>query len=251
MDAAVRRAEADHCVRAIVITGTGGVAFSAGADLAAVAGGRGHELVRPTTGLAGIVRARTTKPLIAAVDGFALGAGFEIVLACDLVVASTAASFALPEVSMGLAATSGGAFRLAQMIPRARAIELVLTGDQLGAHEANELGLVNRLVAPGNALDEAVGLGRRIASYPALGVREGLALARAAGTRSDDQLWALSDRATDRILADAGALDGAGEGLACRSSRPGDESASGPEDSDADRGRDARAMLPWGAPQQR
>ncbi|MFF0492446.1 crotonase/enoyl-CoA hydratase family protein [Nocardia sp. NPDC004068] len=144
-----------------IITGNG-PAFCAGMDLKAFAAGE-----RPVVegrGFAGLVRRPPRKPLIAAVDGFALAGGFEIVLACDLVVASTSAVFGLPEVRRGLAAAGGGLLRLRERLPYHIAMELVLTGDILDAPRAYEYGLVNRLTEPGQALTAALELAQAMAA---------------------------------------------------------------------------------------
>jgi enoyl-CoA hydratase len=117
-----------------------------------------------------------TKPIIAAVDGPALAGGTEIVLSCDLVVASTIASFGIPEVKRSLVAAAGGLFRLPRLLPRNIALELGLTGDPITAERAFQFGLVNELVEPGQALAAALVLGGRIAANAPLAVRETLRL---------------------------------------------------------------------------
>jgi enoyl-CoA hydratase len=107
------------------------------------------------------------KPVIAAVEGFALGLGFEMVLACDLVVAASDARLGLPEVRHGLVAAGGGAIRLASRIPRTAAMEILLTGRMTSAGRLHELGLVNQVCRPGHAKDRAVDLAREIAEHPA------------------------------------------------------------------------------------
>src|SRR5919106_6396396 len=145
MEAALDDLEADDEIGAVVVTGTGDV-FSAGADLKMVAAGEGLKIATKRGGFGGITTREYSKPLIAAVNGPALAGGFEIVLACDLVVAAEDARFGLPEVKRGLFAAAGGADRLAKRIPLALAIEIVLTGDPIDATRAHALGLVNRLV---------------------------------------------------------------------------------------------------------
>ncbi|MEU6561522.1 crotonase/enoyl-CoA hydratase family protein [Nocardia nova] len=143
-----------------IITGNG-PAFCAGMDLKAFAAGE-----RPVVegrGFAGLVRRPPRKPLIAAVDGFALAGGFEIVLACDLVVASKSSVFGLPEVRRGLAAAGGGLLRLRERLPYHIAMELVLTGDTFDAQAAYDYGLVNRLTEPGRALPAALELAEAMA----------------------------------------------------------------------------------------
>lgn len=143
-----------------VITGAGGT-FCAGMDLRGFA--RGEIPIVPGRGFAGLVERPPRKPLIAAVEGYALAGGFEIVLASDLVVASDRATFGLPEVKRGLTANAGGLLHLRDRIPYHVAMELVLTGRILPAAEAAELRLVNRLVPAGEALDAALALAGEIA----------------------------------------------------------------------------------------
>ncbi|WP_334144862.1 crotonase/enoyl-CoA hydratase family protein [Rhabdothermincola sp.] len=171
MEAAIDRLEEDPEVWVGVLQGSGSV-FCAGADLKAINEGRAGELQTERGGFAGIVARARTKPIIAAVDGPALAGGTEIVLACDLVVASTAASFGIPEVKRSLVAAAGGLFRLPRLLPRNIALELGLTGDPISAERAAHFGLVNELCEPGGALDAALALAERIAKNAPLAVRE-------------------------------------------------------------------------------
>lgn len=150
-----------------VITGTGG-SFCAGMDLKGFL--RGERPVVEGRGFAGLTEAPPAKPLIAAVEGYALAGGCEIVLACDLVVAARSAKFGIPEVKRGLVAAGGGLLRLPHRVPPQIAMELALTGDMIGAERAYEVGLVNRLAADGNALEVALGLARTIAGNGPLAV---------------------------------------------------------------------------------
>ena len=164
---ALDRLDADPDLVAGVLTGAGGT-FCAGMDLKAFLDGE-----RPAVegrGFAGIVQRASEKPLIAAVEGHAVAGGFEIVLACDLVVATDTATFGLPEVKRGLVAAGGGLLRLPQRVPYQVALELALTGATLPAPRAHDLGLVNRLVAPGQALAAAVELAEVIARNGPLAV---------------------------------------------------------------------------------
>lgn len=130
-----------------IVTGAGERAFSAGNDLKHQAGGGGMTL--PPSGFAGIAsRFDLTKPLIAAVNGVAMGGGFEIALACDLIVASETATFALPEPRVGLAALAGGLHRLPRMIGQKQALGMILTGRRVSAAEGQELGFVNEVTPP-------------------------------------------------------------------------------------------------------
>lgn len=150
-----------------VITGAGGT-FCAGMDLKSFL--RGERPSVPGRGFAGITEAPPAKPVIAAVEGHALAGGCEIVLACDMVVAGRGARLGLPEVKRGLVAAAGGLLRLPERIPAAVAMELVLTGDFLGAERAHAIGLVNRVVEDGGALEAALELADRIATNGPLAV---------------------------------------------------------------------------------
>jgi len=152
-----------------------GTAFCAGMDLKAFAAG---EAVRdPARGFAGLVERPPAKPLIAAVEGWALGGGFEIVLACDMVTAGKGARFGLPEVRRGLAARGGGVFRLPRRLPQAVAMELICTGAPLDAARAEHFGLVNRLVDDGQALAAALELAAQVAASAPMSVRASKAVA--------------------------------------------------------------------------
>ncbi|MGM7666555.1 crotonase/enoyl-CoA hydratase family protein [Microbacterium sp. A93] len=168
-----------------VITGAGGT-FCAGMDLKGFA--RGEIPIVPDRGFAGLVQRPPRKPLIAAVEGYALGGGFEIALACDLIVAASDATFGLPEVKRGLTANAGGLLRLTHRIPYHRAMELILTGRMLPAEEAGELQLLNRLSAPGAALDDALELAEQVA------VNAPLALATSKQVMVESVDWPLAEQ---------------------------------------------------------
>jgi len=143
-----------------VLTGEG-KGFCAGMDLKAfVAGESPHAGDR---GFAGITRRASVKPLIAAVEGFAVAGGLEVALACDLIVAARGAKLGIPEVKRSLVAAGGALLRLPRAVPHAIAMELALTGDPISAERAHELGLVNRLAEPGRALESALELAGAIA----------------------------------------------------------------------------------------
>jgi enoyl-CoA hydratase len=150
-----------------VLTGAAGC-FSAGMDLKAFA--RGERTSIDGRGFAGLVEAPPTKPIIAAIEGWALGGGFEMALACDLAIASTSARFGLPEVRRGLVARGGGAFRLPRRLPYAVAMEMLLTGETMTAERAEHFGLINRVVPEGQARQAAVKLGRAVARNAPLAV---------------------------------------------------------------------------------
>ncbi|MFC9787383.1 crotonase/enoyl-CoA hydratase family protein [Rhodococcus sp. NPDC127528] len=151
-----------------VLTGAGGY-FCAGMDLKAFL--RGESPRVEGRGFAGLVEAPPAKPLIAAVDGPALAGGFEIVLAADLVVAAPTATFGLPEVRRGLVAAAGGLTRLPTRLPRAVALEMILTGGSMTAQQLHPHGLVNRLAAEGEVLAAALALADEIAANGPLAVR--------------------------------------------------------------------------------
>jgi enoyl-CoA hydratase len=153
--------DSDPTLSVGVLTGAGGT-FSAGMDLKAFASGQTPIL--PDRGFGGLTRAVVRKPLIAAVEGWALGGGFEMALACDLIVAAQDAKFGLPEVKRGLIAGEGGVIRLPQRIPYHVAVKVLLTGEPLSAVDATQYGLVSELTASGSALAGAQELAQRIAA---------------------------------------------------------------------------------------
>lgn len=168
-----------------VITGAGGT-FCAGMDLKGFA--RGERPVVEGRGFAGLVARPPRKPLIAAVEGYALAGGFEIVLSCDLVVASREATFGLPEVKRGLTAAAGGLLRLQERIPYHLAMDLVLTGRMWPAPEAAAVHLVNRLADRGEALEEALRLADEVAANAPL------ALAASKRVLVDSTDWPLAEK---------------------------------------------------------
>jgi enoyl-CoA hydratase len=160
ISAALDELDADPDLSVGVLTGAG-KGFCAGMDLKAfVAGERPHTEER---GFAGIVQRPADKPLIAAVEGFAVAGGLEVALACDLIVASRGARLGIPEVKRSLVAAGGGLLRLPRSLPRNIAMELALTGDPIDAERAHQLGLVNRLAEPGEAIAIALELADAIA----------------------------------------------------------------------------------------
>jgi enoyl-CoA hydratase len=194
--------EADEAISAVVLTGAG-PAFCAGADMKAAAAGRPREFfATPEGGFAGFAFAARQKPWIAAVKGAAFGGGFEIVLACDLLVAGEGARFALPEVRRGLIASAGGVFRTPRRLPPAIAFEMIATGAPLDAARAHQLGLANRLVPDEVVVEAALTLASAIAANAPLALRESLTIARlAAGTAEEADLLRLAGEASDRVRA--------------------------------------------------
>jgi enoyl-CoA hydratase len=189
-----------------VLTGTGGT-FCAGMDLKRfLAGEQAHV---PGRGFGGLVEAPPRKPLIAAVEGWALGGGFELVLACDLVVAGEGARFGLPEARRGLIARAGGAVRLPRRLPRAIALELLLTGEPLAAGRAAAHGLVNRVVPDGGALAAARELAATIAANAPLAVAAAKALALDSAAWPEAEIFARQAAYTELVFASDDAREGA------------------------------------------
>ena len=209
LEAAVERLEGDSRYRVAVLSGAGGAAFCAGADLGCVAAGEGERLSTERGGFAGFVRYPRRKPIIAAVHGYALAGGFEIALACDLLVAEETATFGLPEVKRGLIANGGGVVRLASLLPPAKALDIILTGRTVDAAEAAQLGLVSRLVPAGQAVGEAMSLAAVIAANAPIAVRESLRLASAVAAAPSRMAWDLSAEIARRLRVGADAVEGA------------------------------------------
>ncbi|MFT7596772.1 MAG: enoyl-CoA hydratase [Paracoccaceae bacterium] len=204
---AIAEVEVDTSVRVVILAGAG-KSFCAGMDLGAFLDGHGNEILFGENRFAGFVDAPRTKPIIAAIEGAALAGGCEIALACDMIVASETATFGLPEVGVGIFPVAGGAFRLASKIPPAKALELVLTGDRISAREANGLGLLNSLTAPGEALQEARELASRILRNAPVAVHAALAVARQLAIQNEKQLWQLSEGWWETVIASPDALEG-------------------------------------------
>lgn len=168
----VRTAEVDPSVRAIVLTGEGPKAFSAGADIHAL-------ILRTPQGMLGQLHAdridfileRSTKPVLAAINGYAFGGGFELALACSIRIASENATVGLPEVNLGIFPSLGGTQRLPRLVGVGRAMEMILSARILTAQEALEFGIVSRVVPREKLLDEAVELAATIASKGPVAVR--------------------------------------------------------------------------------
>ena len=188
-----------------VLTGAGGT-FCAGMDLKAFA--RGENVAVPGRGL-GFTERPPVKPLIAAVEGFALAGGTELALATDLIVAARNSAFGIPEVKRGLVAAGGGLLRLPQRIPPAIAMELALTGDQLSAERAHELGMVNVLAEPGHALEAALALAERITANGPLAVAATKRIIVESRGWSADQQWAEQMKIIAPVFASKDAREGA------------------------------------------
>ena len=175
--------------------------FCAGADLKAINSGQAGGLNTKRGGFGGFVYRERTKPIIAAVDGLATAGGCEIVLACDMVVATRRSSFGLAEVKRNLIAGAGGLFRLPRAIGRSVAMELILTGEPLDAERAYQLGLVNRLVDDGEAVNEAIKLAEQICLNAPLAVWASRKIVLAAHTSDDPTLIRMTNEAFAGVLA--------------------------------------------------
>ena len=198
--------DADASLSIGIVTGAGGY-FCAGMDLKAFAAGE-----RPWVegrGFGGVVERSSDKPLIAAIEGFAVAGGLEVALACDLIVAAAGAKLGIPEVKRSLVAAGGGLLRLPRMLPRNIANELALTGDPITAERGYELGLVNRVSEPGAALDVALELAATIAANGPLALagskrilRDSLDWTQSEAFERQQQIWG-------PIFASADAREGA------------------------------------------
>lgn len=198
LDAALVQLEADPALRAGVLTG-GTRFFCSGKDLKAHARGEPEALI-DDRGFAGLTRAHRTTPLVAAVEGAAVGGGVELALAADCVVASRTAYFAAVEVSRGLVPSEGGLVRLLDRLPRALVVELVLTGRRFSAEEAAQWGLVNRVVEPGSATVEAGELARDLVRGPVDAVRTALTVVARIAADAESAAFAAQDPLVEQLV---------------------------------------------------
>jgi enoyl-CoA hydratase len=204
--AAIDEFDARDDVRVLVLTGAGG-SFCAGMDLKGFLAGDAP--VAPGRGFAGITERPPLKPVIAAVEGYALAGGFEIVLACDLLVASDAAEFGLPEVRRGLVAGAGGLLRLARRVPYHLAMEIVLSGERFPAARLAEAGLVSRLVPAGQALAGATELASRIAQGAPLALAASKRVIVESADWDGAAAFALQGEIINAVFGSADAIEGA------------------------------------------
>jgi len=204
--AAVDELDARPDLRVGVLTGAGGT-FCSGMDLKAFL--RGEVTRVEGRGILGIAMSPPKKPLIAAVEGYALAGGFESVLACDLVVAARNAQFGLPEVKRGLAAAAGGLLRLPRLLPQRIAMEAALTGDMIGAERLYQFGLVNELTEPGAALEAARALARRILANAPLSVAASKRVIVEQQDWALGEMWTKQAEITGPVLASKDAKEGA------------------------------------------
>lgn len=204
--AAIDEMEARDDITVGILTGAGGT-FCAGMDLKAFT--RGEVPSIAGRGFGGVTEAPPTKPLIAAVEGWALAGGCELALSADLIVAAENAKFGLPEVKRGLAAAAGGLLRLPKILPYQLAMEIALTGDPITATRAHEFGLVNTITPAGGALDGARELGARIAANGPLAVRATKQVVSMAIRYTDPDLIAAQGEFINPVFASADAQEGA------------------------------------------
>ncbi|MGW7541776.1 crotonase/enoyl-CoA hydratase family protein [Streptomyces sp. NPDC054770] len=204
--AALDQLESRDDLRVGILTGADGV-FSAGMDLKAFAAG--DRPIVAGRGFAGITRAHLRTPLIAAVEGYALGGGTEMALACDMIVAARNATFGQTEVRYGIVPPEGGMVRLPERIPHNIALELLLTGGTLPAERAERFGLVNELTEPGQALPRALELARSIVLNAPLAVEAVKRVVNERRAFSDEDAFADQDLIADPVLASQDAQEGA------------------------------------------
>ena len=212
LEAAVDRMEDDTAVWVGILRantdGQDRPVFCAGADLKAVNSGDGARLNTKRGGFGGFVYRERRKPVIAAVDGLATAGGLELTLACDLVVATTRSSFGLAEVKRNLIAGAGGLFRLPRAIGQAAAMEAILTGEPIPAERAYQLGLISRLVEPGQAVDEALRLAGQITANAPLAVWASRKVVLASAYENDDTLKRLTNEVFAGVLASEDTKEG-------------------------------------------
>ena len=207
LEAAIDRLEGDDGLWVGLLSGRG-PSFCAGADLKAVARGEWPALFTERGGFAGIARRQRKKPIVAGINGPAVGGGFELALACDLIVASTAATFGFPEVRRSTLPVGGGLVRLAREVGELRALRLMLTGDLLPARELAQWGLVTEVAEPAEAFARAHSLAHRVAENAPLAVRACLHAVRAGRDQSEAERWTTCDDLALRVMTSQDALEG-------------------------------------------
>ena len=212
LEAAIDKLEVDSNVWVgILAANTAGQerpVFCAGADLKAINSGQAAALNTERGGFGGFVYRDRKKPVIAAVDGLATAGGCELVLACDMLVATTRSAFGLAEATRNLIAGAGGLFRLPRAIGRAVAMEAILTGESFSAQRAYELGMVNKLVEPNTALDAALDLALRVCKAAPLAVWASRKIVLASETESDQTLIDMTNKEFGAVLASEDTKEG-------------------------------------------
>jgi len=208
IDVAFQHAATDPAVRVAVLTGTGDT-FSAGGDLKVVASGRGSEFLKGNGETFGQMFRDFPKPIIAAVNGTAVAGGFELVLACDLVVAAETARFGLLEVKRGLFAAGGGLVKLPGRIPVNIAMELAVGGAMIDAQRGYELGLVNRVVPTDQVISAAIAFATEIAANAPLAVRASRTIIRTASERTEAEAWVRNAELQREVFSHPDSIEGA------------------------------------------
>lgn len=204
--AAMEELDSNDDIRVGILTGAGGT-FCSGMDLKAFVTGETPFI--PGRGFAGLVEAPPAKPLIAAVEGYALAGGCELAIACDLVVAADNSRFGIPEVKRGLAAAAGGLMRLPRQLPYRLAMELALTGDFLDAERALQLGLINDLAPAGGALVAAQALAQKIAGNGPMAVRLSKQVIRESADWSSTDMFERQQGILNPVFTSEDAIEGA------------------------------------------
>ena len=204
--AAVDELEANDDLRVAILTGAGGT-FCSGMDLKAFVTGELPQV--EGRGFGGFTEYRASKPIIAAVEGYALAGGFELAISCDLIVAADDSKFGIPEVKRGLAAAAGGLAKLPKQISYRIAMELALTGDFISAQRAYELGLINEVVGSGGALDAARALAVRIAANGPLAIAASMQVVASAQDWTTDEMMEKQNKILNPVFVSEDAIEGA------------------------------------------
>tara|TARA_B110000285_G_scaffold78685_1_gene90599 strand:+ start:718 stop:1482 length:765 start_codon:yes stop_codon:yes gene_type:complete len=203
--AAMDRLDSDDSIRVAILTGAGGT-FCSGMDLKAFVTGETPNV--EGRGFAGLTEATPRKPLIAAVEGYALAGGLELAISCDLIVAADDAKFGIPEVKRGLAAAAGGLIKLPRQIPKRLAMELALTGDFISAQRAYDIGLINEVVPAGTALEAAKALAAKIVANGPLAVEISKQVVLQSEDWSASEMWQKQQELTMPVFTSEDAIEG-------------------------------------------
>ena len=204
--AALEELDNNDEIRVAILTGAGGT-FCAGMDLKAFITGESPNI--EGRGFAGLTEQPPRKPLIAAVEGYALAGGFELAISCDLIVAASDAKFGIPEVKRGLAAAAGGLMKLPKQIPSRLAMELALTGEFISCQRAYDIGLINEVVESGEALAAAKALAAKISANGPMAVAVSKQVVLESGDWSADEMWKKQGALVMPVFTSADAIEGA------------------------------------------
>ena len=203
--AAMDKLDSDDRLRVAILTGAGGT-FCSGMDLKAFVTGETPNI--EGRGFAGLTEASPRKPLIAAIEGYALAGGLELAISCDLIVAADDAKFGIPEVKRGLAAAAGGLIKLPRQIPKRLAMELALTGDFISAQRAYDIGLINEVVPAGTALDAAKALAAKIVANGPLAVAISKQIVLQSEDWSAEEMWQKQQALAMPVFTSEDAIEG-------------------------------------------